>query len=192
MRGQRAFGPSTTLARSARLTIFWYENFDCRVVYLSVKQEEPLPLMTFCDTETSPWMINCVLSYQTVGLLHCHSVPRTWVTWFEILFPLCSYIQAKSDVFAASRFTLEMNPSLRPLWQGASQVDERIWVSSVNLKWLCCHPLQTTPRSATGRKACDGSTRDAGGLKKDAEVSIGSGDHLRTPSITRPSKKRQI
>ena len=172
-----------------------------------MNQEEPL--MTFCNTETSPWMINCVFSCQTVGLLHWHPVPRTWVRWFEILFPLCSYIQAKStkitnnfslgsfnhdrpDVFAASRFTLEMNPSLRPLWQGASQVDERIWVSPVNLRWLCCHPLQTTPRSATGRKACDGSTRDAGGLKKDAEVSIGSGDHLRTPSITRPSNKRQI
>ena len=103
-------------------------------------------------------------------LVYCtaHSVLRKWVTLFQILFPLCSYIQTKinqSNNFSASRFTLEMNPSLRPSWQGAGP--QRL-ISPVNLRWFfvvtrCKPPPQD---ATTGRKACDGSTRDAGCLKK--------------------------
>lgn len=95
-------------------------------------------------------------------LVYCtaHSVLRKWVTLFQILFPLCSYIQAKinqnyeqllpfiiqswrrPDVFAASRFTLEMNPSLRPSWQGAEP--QRL-ISPSTIRWIPLSPAANHP-----------------------------------------------
>lgn len=95
-------------------------------------------------------------------LVYCtaHSVLRKWVTLFQILFPLCSYIQAKinqnyeqllpfiiqswrrPDVFAASRFTLEMNPSLRPSWQGAGP--QRL-ISPSTIRWIPLSPAANHP-----------------------------------------------
>lgn len=80
----------------------------------------------------------------------------------------------QSNNFSASRFTLEMNPSWRPSWQGGTGPNGS-WAPSTSGGYRC-HPLPSQD-ATTGRKACDGSTRDAGCLKKiqtrrGVEVSI--------------------